>query len=329
MTAIRAHYGRLQLGNAWLRRAITSTVALGTLVLAGAAVVHPSAPPSGPSILRLSSTTKTPAGTGITTVSPCGSKRIAKAGGGFWTCTFSDEFNKPRLDTTKWQAYTSAAGGYRGGDECYAPGNVSISKGYLNLTATKSATTFDCAGVPSNYRSGMVLTRGLFSQAYGRFEMRAKIPGGVGFQPAFWLLPENPYTHPGGYAYGEIDVMESWGTYPGIASPHLHYVQTPGTPMSGAYCSVPTNATAYHAYTVEWTKSVMTFKYDGKVCWSTPWAPIPAYQPPGAVAPTPFDQKFYLIVNLLLGGELTASNRPTSSTTFPSRMSVDYIRVWK
>jgi beta-glucanase (GH16 family) len=268
-----------------------------------------------------------PVGASASKTRACGAP-VAKVSGGNWTCTFADEFGGARLDTDKWHAYTSTAGGFRGGDECYAPGNVRVASGTLQLSATRSAAGFDCAGVPSRYRSGMVLSKGLFSQAYGRFEMRAKIPAGVGFQPAFWLLPENPFGSRG-YSYGEIDVMEAWGTYPGIASPHLHYVKTPGTPMSGKYCSVPTNATAYHTYALEWTTRKMTFSYDGRTCWSTSWRPIPRFQPPGAVAPTPFDQKFYIIVNLAMGGSTTPSNRATSRTTFPATMSVDYIRAWR
>jgi beta-glucanase (GH16 family) len=158
--------------------------------------------------------------------------------------------------------------------------------------------------------------------------MRAKIPAGVGFQPAFWMLPQTPYGSRG-YSYGEIDVMEAWGTFPGIASPHLHYVSTPGTPMSGNYCLVPTSATAYHTYAVEWTSTRMTFTYDGRTCWSTGWKPIAGYQPAGSAAPAPFDQKFYLIVNLAMGGATTPTNRASVLTRFPATMSVDYIRAWK
>ncbi|HJQ42134.1 MAG TPA: glycoside hydrolase family 16 protein [Jatrophihabitantaceae bacterium] len=280
--------------------------------------------------LALSSATAIRPGAVAATSAPtCGTTRVARSSGGYWSCTFADEFSGSRLDTTKWQPYTSVRGGFHGGDECYSPSNVTLDSGNLRLTATKSTTTFDCAGTPSTYRSGLIMSKGLFAQAYGRFEMRAMIPAGVGFQPAFWLLPENPYIQPGGYAYGEIDVMESWGTYPDIASPHLHFVQTPGYPNSGAYCHVANMATAYHTYTVEWTRLRMTFKYDGNVCWSTNWNPIPTYQPEGAKAPSPFNQPFYLIVNLAMGGASTPTNRATSTTQFPSRMSVDYIRVWK
>ena len=320
MGVLNAIGGRRAAGT--LRRAAGVTALVASLAAGAATVV---AEPTGAGAVTADRTGL------VSTVAarPTCGPQLPKSGGGYWTCTLDDEFSSTRLDTTKWQTYTSAPGGFVGGDECYSPNNVTLDSGNLRLTATKQSTAFTCAGRSTNYRSGLILSKGRFAQAYGRFEMRAMTPAGVGFQPAFWLLPENPYTQPGGYTYGEIDVMEAWGQYPGLASPHLHYVQTPGTLQSGAYCSVPSMTTSYHTYAVEWTSSKMTFIYDGKTCWSTTWKPIARYQPAGSVAPSPFNQKFYVIVNLAMGGPATPGNRATSTTKFPSRMSVDYVRVWR
>lgn len=259
---------------------------------------------------------------------PCGGSRIAKPGGGYWACTWSDEFSGSSLDSTHWWPMDTTTKGFRTGDECFDPANVAVRNGQLLLTSTKAPAPFDCKGRTAQYRSGMISTQGLFAQAYGRFEMRAKFPPGVGFQPAFWLLPQNP-VRDSGYYYGEIDVVEHWGNYPNIASPHLHYVYTPGTLMGGAYCSVPGTSTAFHTYAVEWTQTSMKFVYDGRTCWQTSWAPGQPYAPAGAAAPAPFDQPFYVMVELAMGGDSTPANRPTASTAFPATMQVDYVRVWK
>ena len=218
--------------------------------------------------------------------------------------------------------------GNSGGDQCYDPANVSVSRGVLNLTTTRPAAAFDCAGHSTRYRSGMVLTSGLFTQTYGRYEVRAKFPPGLGLQPAIWMLPQHPFRGPD-YYYGEIDIAEAWGRYPGIVSPHLHYVSTPGTPQSGAYCTVQTSNSAFHTYAVEWTTTRMRFSYDGKTCWTTTWAPAPPFAPARATSPAPFDQPFYLILNLGVGDSTTRTNRPDAKTPFPARMQVDYVRVWK
>jgi beta-glucanase (GH16 family) len=274
-----------------------------------------------------------PAGAGAVTGPSCGAT-IAKPGGGNWQCTFADDFSGTGLDTTKWSPYSSLKGGFVGGDECYSPSNVKVHDGALRLDANKWGT-FTCTdGRQSNYLSGLVMSKGKFSQAYGRFEIRARTPAGVGFQPAFWMLPENPW-QPGGYTYGEIDVMEAWGQYPGIASPHLHNVAAYDPQsgafnrQSGAYCHIDNMTSAYHTYAVEWTTSLMMFRYDGNVCWTTRWKPMAGYQPAGATSPSPFNQNFYIILNLAMGGPRTPGNRATASTPFPAEMSVDYVRVWR
>lgn len=242
--------------------------------------------------------------------------------------TFDDEFDAPALDPTKWWIGETAVHGFRSGDECYVRSGVKVADGLLQLTATKLAAPQDCAGFATPYQSGIILTKGRFAQTYGRFEMRAKFPPGLGFQPAFWLLPENPARDNGAQSYGEIDVVEAWGNQPGVVSPHLHYVTTPGNVVSGTYCPLPTSATQFHTYAVEWSPARVTFRYDGWTCWSTTWEPLPQYSVPGAVAPAPLDQPFYLIVQLAMGGDSTPENRADASTPFPSTMYVDYVRVW-
>lgn len=260
----------------------------------------------------------------------CGSAVLHKADGSLWTCSFDDEFTGTAVNPHRWTPYTSVAGGFRGGLECYRPRNVSVSGGTANIAVTR-AKAFDCAGVTARFNSGMLLSKNTFTQTYGRFEMRAKLPSAAGLQPAFWLLPANPY-HADGYDYGEIDVMESWTHTPNVAAPHLHYVGTPGSPNSGKYCYVPDIATKFHTFTLEWNSSRMTMSYDGKACWSTSWTTIPGYQPRGAHSPEPFDQRFYLIVNVATGGPRTPYNVVSPSESLTSRnatMQVDYVRAWR
>ncbi|MDT4938133.1 MAG: hypothetical protein QOG80_1804 [Pseudonocardiales bacterium] len=264
-----------------------------------------------------------------TSASLCGRTTLHKADGTAWKCSFDDEFSATTLDAAKWSPFASVSGGFRGGAECYSPSQVGVSGGTLNLPTVRAASAFDCAGVPATYRSGMIVSRNKFTQTYGRFEMRAKIPMSKGLHAAFWLLPENPY-HTNGLDYGEIDVMESGGAYTDLASPHLHYVETPGTVQTGTYCTVANMAGAFHDYTLEWTPTSMRFSYDGHSCWTTSWRTIAQYQPAGATAPTPFDQPFYMILNM---GTDTASTIPanavSASTDLSQAMQVDYVRVWK
>jgi beta-glucanase (GH16 family) len=110
---------------------------------------------------------------------------------------------------------------------------------------------------------------------------------------------------------------------------NVHFVQTPTSKTGGGKaCDVPTATTAYHTYTLEWTPQTLTFIYDDATCWVTTWSPMSRYAPRGSTAPTPFDQPFYLIINLAVGDYHTPRNQPDRRTVFPAVMSVDYIRVW-
>lgn len=258
----------------------------------------------------------------------CGSNRLPRAGGGYWTCTFDDEFSGSTLSSTRWTALDTASDGFSGGQECDRSQNVSVAGGLLVLTATHLPSAVPCGKLTTAYASGMISSKGKFAQAYGRFQMSAKFPRGVGFQPAFWLLPENSHGT-GRYEYGEIDIAEHWGNFPQYVDPHLHYVLTPDSRAGGMTCRISTNATAFHTYTLEWTPTQMRFIYDDSTCWTTTWLPQAGYAFAGAQPPVPFDQPFYLIVQLAVGGAKTPGNEPLATTPFPAQMDVDYVRVWR
>jgi beta-glucanase (GH16 family) len=158
--------------------------------------------------------------------------------------------------------------------------------------------------------------------------MRARLPSGSGVHPVFWMLPSSP-SQSGSYEYGEIDVAEAYGATPNYVSPHLHYVITPGTPSGGKTCYVRNTKFVDHTYALEWTPTQMSFIYDGTPCWTTSWAPAYPYAPQGATSPVPFDQPFYLIVQLAVDGPNVPFNQISPSTYLPAKMYVDYIRAWQ
>ena len=257
-------------------------------------------------------------GGGTGTTSQCES--VTKTGGGTWSCTFDDEFSGSSLDSSKWEVLTD----HLWGNACYvnSPENIFVGGGNLTLRATKSSSTVSCSGLSNNYATGAAQTMGKFSQKYGRFEMRAKLPAGQGMWPAFWLLPQDsPY---GGWPVsGEIDVMEALGHQPSIAHATLHWGDSGGNDTGeGFECAVsPNYSDDYHTYTLEWAENSMAIYFDGTLChdftsWSSPLG-----------FPKPFDQPFYMIVNLSVGGEWPGE--PDGSTTFPGDFVIDYVRAWQ
>ena len=255
---------------------------------------------------------------------PCGPE-IDKAPGVAWECRFSEDFDGSALDLTRWQPMTTAALGFtQSARECYVndPEHIRVADGLLTLTATELTAPRPCGPTASSYESGMVFSKDRFAQTYGRFEVRAKLPPGHGYQPALWMYPEEKAY---GDRSGEIDIAESFGM-PDIISPHVHMHEAGGVDRSqGAYCKVEGPSRDFHTYTVEWLPAGaggFTFLYDGVPCMRLPtWDPGPPL-----VAPQPFDRPFFILLQLGLG---YAENAPDGNTPFPGKLAIDYVRAWR
>jgi beta-glucanase (GH16 family) len=253
--------------------------------------------------------------------SPCGPE-IKKSSGEPWVCTFADNFSGATLDRGKWYVMSTATTGFtQPAGECYVddPEHVNVADSQLTLTATKPSSPVPCGPITSAYESGMITTKSRFAQTYGRFEVRAKLPGGTGFQPALWMYPQD-LTY--GDRSGEIDIAEYFGA-PDIVSPHIHMHDAAGVDHApGADCHVSDASESFHTYTVEWLPTELRFLYDGVPCMTLrTWNPGPPL-----VAPQPFDKPFFMTLELALGSGV---NAPTASTPFPSGLVVDYVRAWK
>jgi beta-glucanase (GH16 family) len=262
------------------------------------------------------------AGPAAAQVSPpsCG-KALPKSTGGYWACTFADEFGGTSLDRTKWGVMTTVGSGFTHADECFIddPQTVAVASGSLRLTAAKLAAPIPCQQLETPYVSGMVHTRSTFAQTYGRFEARIKFPRGAGFHSAWWMWPRDGVY---GAASGEIDIAEHYGSVPTLVSAFVH-IKNGGTDRGkGTYCRVAFNERGFHRYAVEWLPlGGFKFIYDNRVCMTfdgwDPGEPL--------VYPQPFDQPFFMILTLALG---LGTNAVSEDTRFPATMSVDYVRAW-
>jgi beta-glucanase (GH16 family) len=245
----------------------------------------------------------------------------AEGSGREWVCTFDEEFGGATLDRAKWQVMTTATLGFtQTAGECYVddPEHVKVADGLLTLTATKLSGPTPCGPRTTGYESGMVFTKDRFAQTYGRFEVRAKLPRGVGFQPALWMYPQHTAY---GDRSGEIDIAESFGA-PDAVSPHIHVHDAAGVDHAqGTDCHVAGASESFHTYTVEWLPQEIRFLYDGVPCFVTRrWDTGPPLVPP-----QPFDQPFFILLQLGLG---YGPNAPSASTPFPGVLQIDYVRAW-
>ena len=277
-----------------------------------------------------STTTSTTVPSTSTTVpaSPCGAA-IAKASGGYWQCSFDDEFDGTTLDTSKWIVQQTATSGFHSGPECFvdSPNNISLANGVLTLTARQEAAPFTCPSPLGNYTtqytSGMVSTWGLFAQAYGRFEVRAKVPPAAvkGLQESFWLWPQN-MTYGAWPASGEIDIAEIYSLYNDRAVPYIHYNSAAPDPnVTNTNCMI-NDVSQFHTYAVDWTPSSITIIYDGHTCLTDTWDPAAPL-----THPQPFDQPFIICLTQALG--IGGNAFDPATTPLPATTQIDYVRAWK
>ena len=232
---------------------------------------------------------------------------------------WSDEFDEQgKPDTNKW-VYDIGGNGWGNSELQYYSSqskNVRVENGKLIIEAR------NYRGQKIKYTSARIKTKGKGNWLYGRVEVKAKIPTGKGTWPAIWMLPtENKY---GNWpASGEIDIMEHVGFEPNVIHGTVHtkkFNHTLGT-QKGAEISVSTATTAFHIYSIEWDKNKIDFFVDDEK-YFTFTNQHKSYKE------WPFDQKFFLIINLAIGGNW-GGLKGVDDTIFPARMIIDYVRIYK
>ena len=234
-----------------------------------------------------------------------------------------DEFNEAGLNTSLWTVEHSTFGEGNNELHCYTPGNVSVANDVLVITGTDNRTT-----CPENkvrdYASGMVHTRDTVAFRYAWFEVRAKVPAGQGLWPAIWLSPNDD-------AYGlwprsgEIDLMELRGQNPTVARVNFHYAGSDGgreqSPLDVKADGEGFHE-AFHTFALRWTETEITWFIDDIEVHS-----VDSWNSEVGTFPAPFDQRFFLRLNLAVGGNFPGS--PDNSTPWPAVMEVDYVRVFQ
>ncbi|MGA7907094.1 MAG: glycoside hydrolase family 16 protein [Candidatus Sulfotelmatobacter sp.] len=252
--------------------------------------------------------------------SPAGAKKG-------WILTWSDEFNGPNnsaVDPTKW---VLESGGWGWGNqelEYYTARreNAYVAHGKLVIKAVREKYTGP-DGVSRDYTSARLKTLGKFSQTYGRFEARIKIPRGQGMWPAFWMLGEDIGTI-GWPACGEIDIMENIGKEPGIVHGSIHGPGYTGSVGLEAPYRLPGRrkfADHFHLYAVEWEPDAIRLYVDKHLYVTRTRADLrPGWK-------WVFDHPFFLLLNLAVGGDWPGS--PDATTVSPQVMLVDYVRVYR
>lgn len=247
-----------------------------------------------------------------------------------WKLAWSDEFNGKNgssVDAGKW-SFDIGKGPNGDGwgnqeQEIYTDSteNVFQKDGQLVIAAKKDSS--------GKLTSGRIKTIGKMDMKYGRVDVRAKLPSGTGFWPAIWMMPTDS-VYGTWAASGEIDIMENKGRLPSEVYGTLHYGGAwPKNRYTGGTYKFPAgiDVTSYHTYSVEWEPGEIRWYVDGNLYqtqtnWDTKDANGEKY-----AFPAPFDQKFYVILNLAYGGNF--DGQQGDGNNIPGQMLVDYVRAYK
>ncbi len=233
------------------------------------------------------------------------------------TLVWRDEFDGTALDPNAWTFETGAGGWGNNELEYYRPDNTFFSAGKLIIEARKE--NFSSA----TYTSSRIITKGKKEFKFGRIDIRAALPQGQGIWPALWMLGGNINTI-NWPACGEIDIMELIGNQPNRVYGTAHYGPSTSQHLqsggSKALSGTAKFSDEFHVFSLNWEQDRIQWLIDD----------VPFYEVTAAsIAPTayPFNQNFFFIFNLAVGGQWPGD--PDGTTVFPQRLIVDYVRVFQ
>ena len=250
-----------------------------------------------------------------------------------------DEFDGDTLDTAKWSYELGnwkldADGNYitngwgNNEQQFYTDSNAAVHDGILTIAARREHYTDPIQG-EYEYTSARLSTQHLFSVCGGRIEVRARCDAGKSLWPAIWMLPEDS-AYGGWAASGELDIMEGWGSTPEKICGTIHFgdVWPNNTYLTNDY-TFPQGESAegWHTYAVEWESGAIRWYVDDTLySTQTDWYSA------GHAYPAPFDQNFYLILNLAVGGHFDGVDGiyadPATFADGERHFEIDWVRVY-
>ena len=241
---------------------------------------------------------------------------------------WEDNFNATELNRDDWNVELHAPGWVNAEWQEYVDSeeNIYLKDGKLVLQAIKTTKNGK-----DYYTSGRINTQNKHDFKYGKFEAKVKVPSGMGFLPAFWMMPTDEQNYGQWPKCGEIDIMEVMGQSTDTLHGTIHYGDPHGQ-KQGTYIidgSKKDFAEDFHVYTCEWEPGKISWFVDGvKFHEATDW--YTKREGFDEVAyPAPFDQPFYMIFNVAVGGSWVGYPDETTEFGDNAQMVVDYVRVYQ
>ena len=242
-----------------------------------------------------------------------------------YSLVWEDNFDGPSLNRNDWNVELHEPGWVNEELQEYVDSekNIFIENGNLVIRPVKSTVNGN-----SYYTSGRISTQNKKDFTYGVFEARLKVPEGKGFLPAFWLMATDENVYGQWPRCGEIDIMEVHGSDTRTTYGTIHYGNPHRQSQATRTLRNGTFADSFHTFAVKWEPGEISWYVDGFLIHrENDWYSVTEGQ--GEIAyPAPFDQPFYIILNLAVGGSWVGY--PDRTTDFKNaRYEIDYVRVWQ
>ncbi len=256
------------------------------------------------------------------TPTPAATNAEARDYGQYTALVWGDEFDGGALDQAKWGYDLGNNGGWGNKELEYytnSTENAFVSGGNLTIEAKKQSQG------GSAYTSARILTKGKQDFAFGRLDVRAKLPKGQGIWPAIWMLGSS-IDQKNWPVCGEIDIMELRGQAPTKILSTMHYANSAAAHKYTGIDNVTlpngdSYADAFHTYSVVRSKDQMRFFVDEKLYYTFTTSTA------SDASPYPFNDPFFLVLNVAVGGDFLGN--PDTTTVFPQQMQVDYVRYYQ
>ena len=261
-----------------------------------------------------------------------------------WELTWSDEFDNKTLDTTKWSYWENDNPWKQGNyvDEqgnlidqygfkvkhYYLNDNITFKDGNMIITAKQENNKYvkvDGKDVKILFSSGAIHTRDTYNVKYGKIEVRAAMPKGIGTWPAIWMWPENYSIKDNKPALGEIDITEVYGDDFRKVTGTAHALKADNTYKSflGNNLKIRKNENLedFNTYSIEWNEKEIIWLFNDRIYKKVRIKDVLKY------TNNPFDRPYYLMINVALQNK--TGDDPETLKDYPTDMKVDYVRVYQ
>jgi beta-glucanase (GH16 family) len=233
-----------------------------------------------------------------------------------WALVWQDEFGGTELDDAHWTRCKRGTPDWKNtmSDD---PRLLRIKDGVLRLRGIVNDKPDED---PAPYLTAGLTSKGKFAFQYGKVQIRARFKSAQGAWPALWMLG----TEKGWPANGEIDLMEHLNfdhiIYQTVHSEYTIKIDRTNTPPKGGTAKIKRDD--WNTYGCEWDANKIVFTVNGKPTHTYPRVPAMGEKQ------WPFNQPFYFILSMQIGGNWVNGSGPTNPAHYPAGMEVDWIRVY-